>query len=101
MSQYASTQEVFDANLPYIAWSTDNVTSYVEGKPYGLLKDNEKAKEWKAIIQTMIELTPLAKQIPAVMAFVLRVPEWVMWCVNKDLHQVTQVHKVRFFFYFK
>ena len=96
MSQYANTQEVFDASLPYIAWSTDSVTNYLEDKPYGLLKDEEAAKNWKATIKTVVELTPVVKQIPAVMLFVLKVPEWAMRLVSKDLNRVLVMHKVRF-----
>jgi len=95
MSQYANTQQVFDASLPYIAWSTDSVTNYLEDKPYGLLKDEEAAKNWKATIKTVVELTPVVKQIPAVMLFVLRVPEWAMRRVSKDLNRVLVMHKVR------
>ena len=94
MSQYASTQEIFDANLPYIAWSTDSVSNYLEDKPYGLLKDEQKAKDWKATIKMVVELTPVVKQIPLVMPLVLRVPGWVMRWVSPDLNRVLVMHKV-------
>ena len=94
MSQYASTQEIFDASLPYIAWSTDSVSNYLEGKPYGLLKNEQKAKDWEATIKTVVELTPVVKQIPLVMPLVLRVPGLVMGWVSPDLNRVLTMHKV-------
>ena len=94
MSQYASTQEIFDANLPYIAWSTDSVSNYLEDKPYGLLRDEQKAKDWKATIKMVVELTPVVKQIPLVMPLVLRVPGWVMRWASPDLNRVLVMHRV-------
>lgn len=94
MLQYANTQQIFDVNLPYIAWSTDSVSNYLEDKPFGLLRDDEKARDWKATVKTVVELTPLVKQIPLVMPLVLKVPEWVMRRVSADLNRVLVMHKV-------
>ena len=94
MSQYASAEEVVDANLPYIAWSTDSVSNYLEDEPYGLLKDDEKAKNWKATIKMVVELTPLVKQIPVVMPLVLRVPAWLMRSMSPSLNRVLVMHMV-------
>ena len=94
MSQYASTQEVFDASLPFIAWSTDSVTNYLEDKPFGLLAEEQKAKDWKATIKTVVELTPVVKQIPLLMPLVLKVPVWAMRWVSEDLNRVLVMHNV-------
>lgn len=94
MSQYASSGEEFDVNLPYLAWSTDSVSTYLENKPYGLLYDDERAKDWKQTLKTVIELTPIVKQIPLVMPLVLRVPAWLMAIVSRDLNRVLTLHKV-------
>ena len=94
MSQYASTQEIFDVHLPIIAWSTDSVSNYLENKPAGLLRDEQKARDWKATIQMVVELTPVVKQFPLVMPLVLRVPVWVMRWVSPDLNRVLVMHKV-------
>lgn len=94
MSHYGRTQEVFEVNLPYIAWSTDSVSNYLEDRPYGLLQDEERARDWKATIKMVVELTPLVKQIPLVMPLVLRVPIWLMRWASPELNRVLIMHQV-------
>lgn len=94
MSYYASTQGVLDANLLFIAWSTDSVSNYLENKPVGLLRDEQKARNWKATVEMVIELTPVVKQFPLVMPLVLSIPEWVMRPVSPALNRVLVMHKV-------
>lgn len=94
MSYYASTQEVIDANLLFIAWSTDSVSCYLENKPAGLLRDEQKARNWKATVGMVVELTPVVKQITLVMPLVLSTPEWLMRQVSPALNRVLVMHKV-------
>lgn len=94
MSHYASTQEVLDANLLFIAWSTDSVSYYLENKPAGLLRDEQKSRNWKATVGMVVELTPMVKQFPLVMPLVLSTPEWVMRLVSPAVNRVLVMHKV-------
>jgi len=94
MAHYASTQETVSIHLPYIAWSTDSVSNYLEDQPFGLLRDTERAKQWEATIKTVVELTPLVKQFPVVMPLVLRAPGWVMERLSPELNRVLVMHRV-------
>ena len=94
LGRHADSEESFDASLPYLAWSTDSVFMYLENKSPGMLQNVEQAKDWERTIKTVVELTPIVKQIPLVMPFVLHVPTWLMGIISQDLLRVLMLHKV-------
>ena len=67
LSAYASTGEIVDLGLLYLAWSTDSVSAYLEDRPLGLLRDDKMAKDWFQTVKTTAEFTPLIKQFPIIM----------------------------------
>ena len=94
LDKYASSGGTFDVNLPYLAWSTDSVSTYLEDRPFGLLADDKRARNWQQTIQTVVKSTPVVKQISFMMPLVLQVPEWLMKMISLDMSRVLALHKV-------
>ena len=99
-SGYARTGEEFECSTYFLAWSTDSVSKYLENDTYGLLDDDQRRKNWQRTIEQVVELTPLVKQFPFFMPFVLKVPGWLMQIVSSDLNLVLLMHKVRKILFF-
>lgn len=93
-SGYARTGEAFECSIYLLAWGTDSVSKYLENDTYGLLDDDQQRKNWQRTIEQVVELTPLVKQFPFFMPFVLKVPGWLMRIVSSDLNLVLLMHKV-------
>ena len=94
IKRYVNTNEPFDISLPYVAWSNDSVSTYLGDNSAGLLKDVERAQNWKKTLRTVVELTPIIKQVPSIMPLVLHLPAWLVRGVSIDLWRVLILHKV-------
>ena len=95
MSRCAENDEVLECSVYFLSWATDSVAKYLENDTYGLLENEQRRKSWHKTVDKVIKLTPVVKQFPFFMPFVLRVPEWIMRTVSQDLNLVLLMHKVR------
>ena len=94
LSHYADTGEVFECSTYLLSWATDSVARYLENETYGLLDDDKRRKDWQKTLAKVIELTPIVKQFPFVMPFVLKVPGWLMRIISSEMNLVLLMHKV-------
>ncbi len=95
LNRYAKGGEVFECSTYFLSWATDSVAKYLENDTYGLLDDHERRKNWQDTIGKVVELTPVVKQFPLFMPFVLKVPGWVMEIVSPEMNLILLMHKVR------
>ena len=94
LSRYANSGEVFECSIYFLCWATDSVSKYLENETYGLLDNEQRGKDWQQTIEKVIELTPLVKQYPFFMPFMLKVPPWVIRLVSSDMNLILLMHKV-------
>ena len=94
--KHQQRQDTLDLGVLYLAWSTDSIAQYLEGQPFGLLNDKERAAEWARTLDTVVELVPLIKQIPSVMPLALRLPLWLVQTISPALGRVLKLHEVSF-----
>lgn len=94
MRHYVSTGETFAVYLPYLAWSTDSASLYLEGKSAGLLRNEEKAETWKKTLQTVVDLMAFEKQIPSLMPLFFYLPLRLLRLISPSLHNIVAVHRV-------
>ena len=93
-SHYADTGEVFECSIYLLSWATDSIARYLENETYGLLDDDERRRDWQKTVAKVTELTPIVKQFPFFMPFVLKVPGWLMQIISSDVSLVLLMHKV-------
>ena len=94
LSHHAKTGEAFECSTYFLSWATDSVAKYLENDTYGLLDDDDRRKDWQKTIEKVVELTPIVKQFPYFMPFMLKVPERVMRIVSSDMSLILLMHKV-------
>ncbi|KAI4257111.1 MAG: hypothetical protein L6R42_005851 [Xanthoria sp. 1 TBL-2021] len=92
-SQFAATSETFECGTYLLSWATDSVSKYLENSSYGLLDDARRRQDWQETVADVIELTPLVKQFPFFMPFVLKVPGWLMQILSPKMNRVLLMHK--------
>ncbi|KAI4093907.1 MAG: hypothetical protein LQ339_007589 [Xanthoria mediterranea] len=92
-NRFATSRETFECGTFFLAWATDSVAKYLENDTYGLLENAHRRREWQETISQVVELTPLVKQFPSFMPFVLRVPGWLMRVVSPKMNRVLVMHK--------
>ncbi|KAK3171959.1 hypothetical protein OEA41_004043 [Lepraria neglecta] len=83
----------FECSTYFLSWATDSVANYLENDTYGLLDDEQRRKDWQKTVEKVVELTPLVKQFPFFMPFVLKVPGWIMRIVSSDMNLILLMHK--------
>ncbi|KAL9100151.1 MAG: hypothetical protein Q9163_004436, partial [Psora crenata] len=93
LDEYEASQEVCLIGLQYLAWSTDSVSRYLEDRPFGLLDNVERAREWDRTLKTVVELTPLVKQFPLFMPLILHLPGWLVEPISPALNLVLRMHR--------
>ena len=93
-SRYVTTGEAFECSTYFLSWATDSVANYLENDTYGLLDDEQRRKDWQKTVGKVVELTPLVKQFPFFMPFVLKVPGWIMRIISSDMNLILLMHKV-------
>ena len=94
LSRYANTGEAFEISIYFLSWATDSVAKYLENESYGVLDDEQRRKDWKRTISKIVELTPIIKQYPFFMPFMLKVPPRLLGMVSSDLNLVLLMRKV-------
>ncbi|KAL9634071.1 MAG: hypothetical protein Q9204_003151 [Flavoplaca sp. TL-2023a] len=90
---FAATGETFECGTYFLSWATDSVAKYLENSTYGLLDDSRRRQDWQETIAQVVELTPLVKQFPFFMPFVLKVPGWLMQILSPKMNRVLLMHK--------
>ncbi|KAL9129093.1 MAG: hypothetical protein Q9217_002365 [Psora testacea] len=93
LTRFATSGETFEISTYFLSWATDSVAKYLENDTYGLLDDGQRRKDWQSTIDKVVELTPVVKQFPFFMPFVLKVPNWFMRIVSPDTNRVLLMHK--------
>ncbi|CAL8576589.1 hypothetical protein XPA_002464 [Xanthoria parietina] len=91
--RFAASGETFECGTFFLAWATDSVAKYLENDTYGLLENAHRRREWQETISQVVELTPLVKQFPFFMPFVLKVPGWLMGVLSPKMNRVLLMHK--------
>ncbi|KAL8911363.1 MAG: hypothetical protein Q9171_003457 [Xanthocarpia ochracea] len=92
-NHFAATGETFECGTYFLSWATDSVAKYLENSTYGLLDDARRRQDWQETIAQVVELTPLVKQFPFFMPFVLKVPGWLMQILSPKMNRVLLMHK--------
>lgn len=94
LREFSKTRETFGVLLPYLAWSTDISSLYLEHKRPGLLRDEQQTKAWAQALSSVVELIPFQKQFPLLTPFVFSLPERLIRTVSPTLHRFVEIHKV-------
>lgn len=78
----------------FLPWGIDSLSKYLENQSFGLLDDDQRRNDWHKTVNRVVELTPMVKQFPLLMPFVLKVPGWIMQFISSELNLVLLMHKI-------
>ncbi|KAI1819103.1 cytochrome P450 [Xylaria intraflava] len=67
-----------EMRMNYLCLATDTVTDYCFGQPTNLLKDVDKSVGWFNTMKAIETSTPVAKQFPWLIPFVLNLPSYIV-----------------------
>ncbi|KAF2180108.1 cytochrome P450 [Zopfia rhizophila CBS 207.26] len=93
-SSLRSNQPI-NIRIPLLAFSTDTFCAHTLG-PRGcmhLLKNPERATEWRNSIIGLLHWTPLVRQFPWVIPFAIELPMWMIKAVSREMALVVRIFR--------
>ena len=94
LSQSQASNGIVELRKTYLAMTTDSLGGHAFNKSADLLREDQKAEEWRKTIKAVAILTPLAKQFTWLIPLVLKVPIAVLQAIVPDLSRIAALHRV-------
>ena len=77
--------KVVNFSVAFTALALDNVSLYVFGRSYGLLKQPGFAPEWRSLLYNSLESFPLVRHLPWISVLVKMLPSQIRSILNKEM----------------
>ncbi|KAL8732133.1 MAG: hypothetical protein Q9181_004048 [Wetmoreana brouardii] len=84
---------VVELRKTYLAMTTDTLSAHTFDRSLDLLKEDQRANEWKRTIKAVAVLTPLIKQFTWIIPLALKLPLGPLRMAVPDLARIVALHR--------
>jgi len=79
-----------------IAFAVDVTFKHIHGEDFGLLKDLDRARNWRDMANAILDITPLIKQFPWAGPYIAQLPVSLLGLVNEHMANASRLQKTSY-----